>query len=150
MPLQKQGKSPFNIKASNRKLKLMKSPHMKLPLTAQDQEFSFSLYPIDTHFNRIAGTYAFFIIPNYPHHPSSIIQQYSLLYLGITNNIQSRLRQHHKITQAIALGMTHIGIIRMSSGRKRKSTERKLLQNYNPPLNQTWIIENLSLSKGKL
>ena len=78
------------------------------------------------------------------HLPAPITQPYSILYLGITNNFQKRLNQHHKIIQAIELGMTHIGILKISSGRKRKNIERKLLQTYNPPLNQTWLNHTLS------
>lgn len=64
---------------------------------------------------------------------------YSLLYAGITNNFRGRFNQHHKIQQAITLGMTHIGILKKHSTRKRKSTERDLLKHLNPPLNQTWL-----------
>ena len=77
-------------------------------------------------------------IEAHTHHPSSILWQYSLLYIGITNNFYTRLKQHHKISQAITLGMTHIGILKIASGRKRKNIERELLQTHNPPLNQTW------------
>ena len=113
---------------------------MKLSLKIENTEYTFTLYPLETQFNRIAGVYTFFIIPD-TRHPASDIQQYSFLYLGITNNFQSRLRQHHKIKQAIELGMNHIGILKINSGRKRKNLERKLLKNYNPPLNQTWLYD---------
>lgn len=95
--------------------------------------YTFRLYPINTVFKRIAGIYTFLIMPE------TDIQQYSLLYLGITNDFYTRLATHHKIDAAITLGMTHIGILRKASGRKRKSIEKNLLQNLNPPLNQTWL-----------
>lgn len=127
-------------------------------------QFTFTLHPVHTRFNRIAGLYAFFILPpaelQYISHiptetpltqppkrhaelpcPPGRIEAYTLLYIGITNNFYTRLKQHHKIEQAIELGMTHIGILKLSSGRKRKATERQLLKAYNPPLNQTWLYD---------
>jgi|GEM_PF-1748679 len=65
-----------------------------------------------------------------------------LLYIGITNNFHARFKQHHKIPAAMELGLTHIGILKVSSGRKRKKIERQLLQSCNPPLNQTWLLDN--------
>lgn len=121
---------------------------MKLTIPLQDRSLDFKLYPIGTIFSRIAGIYTFFIIPNQQpigepdYHPSSdekIDGFYNLLYLGITNNFSTRLKAHHKIAQAQQQGMTHIGIHKMRSGRKRKSTERQLLKAYNPALNQTWL-----------
>lgn len=96
--------------------------------------YKFRLYPINTVFKRIAGIYIFIIIPD-------SINHYSLLYIGITNDFYARLTTHHKIDPAKALGMTHIGIIRKSSGRKRKTIEKDLLKNLNPPLNQTWLYD---------
>lgn len=115
--------------------------------------YKFRLYPIGTIFKRIAGIYIFLIIPPQSETPNveaetleavaevaeALEAQYSLLYIGLTNDFYARLAAHHKIQAAITLGMTHIGILRKSSGRKRKKIERDLLQNLNPPLNQTWI-----------
>lgn len=127
--------------------------------------YQFTIYPADTQFNRIAGIYIFLILPPVAEalepvaealesaaevleatspqkdtqHPAPIIQQYSLLYIGITNNFRGRFNQHHKVEQAISLGMTHIGILKITSGRKRKKIEREILKTYNPPLNQTWL-----------
>ena len=128
---------------------------MTLNLNTALTDYTFTLYPIDTKFNRIAGIYIFLIIPpitEFPvaevpkatqkkdfQHPSSIIQPYSLLYVGITNNFRGRFNQHHKIEKAKSLGMTHIGILKISSGRKRKKIEREILKSLNPPLNQTWL-----------
>lgn len=113
---------------------------MNLTLTTATAEYKLTLYPLDTKFYRIAGIYTFLIIPETDtQHPTPSIQPYSLLYVGITNDFYARLLTHHKIQQAIALGMTHIGILRKSSGRRRKTIERDLLKYYNPPLNQTWL-----------
>ena len=143
---------------------------MYLNLTTATAAYTFTLYPPDTKFNRIAGIYIFLIIPQLlnddipplkgaggcensineildvvaetleaPNQQLKTINQYSLLYAGITNNFRGRFNQHHKIQQAIELGMTHIGILKVSSGRKRKKTEREILKHLNPPLNQTWI-----------
>lgn len=95
--------------------------------------YQFTIHPADSHFHRLSGIYIFIIIPQ------ADTQHYSLLYAGITNNFQSRLKQHHKIAAAIQLGMTHIGILKITSGRKRKKIERDILKHLNPPLNQTWI-----------
>lgn len=106
----------------------------------QSAVYHFTLYPAEKQFNRIAGIYCFLIIP-----PTTENQQpltfYNLLYVGITNNFQSRLKQHHKIGAALELGMTHIGILKISSGKKRKKIERDILKHLNPPLNQTWLSE---------
>lgn len=124
---------------------------MNLNLTTAQADYTFKLYPIDTQFNRIAGIYIFLILPlvaevleatnpqKDSQHPAPIIQQYSLLYIGMTNNFRGRFNQHHKIEQAISLGMTHIGILKVSSGRKRKKIEREILKHLNPPFNQTWL-----------
>lgn len=113
---------------------------MTIKITISQSDFTFTLYPIDTKFNRIAGIYIFVITL-----PATENQQpstpYNLLYVGITNNFRGRFNQHHKIARAISLGMTHIGILKISSGRKRKKIERNLLKNYNPPLNQTWLYD---------
>lgn len=114
---------------------------MRVLISVQDNEFEFSLYPMGTRFNRIAGVYCFFIVPSQFSPINSTIETYSLLYLGITNNLQSRLTNHHKMEQAVSMGLTHIGILKMRSGRKRKSAERVLLKGFNPPLNQTWVID---------
>lgn len=135
---------------------------MQIQLQIADNTLTFQLYPLGTQFNRISGIYTFFIIPVAENlgtmaevleasHPEQACtersrsiegQHYSLLYAGITNNFQKRISQHNKINQAIELGMTHIGILKISSGRKRKSTERKLLKTYHPPLNRTWFHDN--------
>lgn len=111
---------------------------MTLNLATAQADYTFALYPIDTQFNRIAGIYIFLILP-----PTTENQQpstfYNLLYAGITNNFRGRFNQHHKIEQAILLGMTHIGILKITSGRKRKKNEREILRHLNPPLNQTWL-----------
>lgn len=119
---------------------------MTLSITLQDRSLDFKLYPIGTLFSRIAGIYTFFIIPNQqpvgePENQPTFKEEgfYNLLYLGITNNFSTRLKNHHKIAQAQQQGMNHIGILKMRSGRKRKSTERQLLKAYNPALNQTWL-----------
>lgn len=102
--------------------------------------YQFTIHPADSHFHRLSGIYIFVIVPETDtQHPASSTQQYSLLYIGITNNFQSRLKQHHKIAEAIALGMTHIGILKITSGKKRKKIEREILRFLNPPLNQTWV-----------
>lgn len=119
---------------------------MNLILSTANVVYTFTLYPIDTKFNRIAGIYIFLIIPpmaEFLEAPTTENQQpttlYSLLYAGITNNLRGRFNQHHKIQQAESLGMTHIGILKASSIRKRKKIEREILKYLNPPLNQTWI-----------
>lgn len=123
---------------------------MNIAIPVPKRELTFRLYPIHTHFNRISGIYTFLIIPdNYPYSqdeeepptntPTINPPFYNLLYVGIATNLYSRLKSHHKIAQAVSLGMTHIGIQKMSSGRKRKTTEKILLQTYNPALNQTWL-----------
>lgn len=123
---------------------------MTLNITTATADHTFTLYSLDTKFNRIAGIYIFLIIPPISEvtvaevlearHPELIEgQHYSLLYAGITNNFRGRFNQHHKIEQAKSLGMTHIGIFKASSIRKRKKIEREILQYLNPPLNQTWL-----------
>ena len=134
---------------------------MQIQLQIADDTLTFQLYPLGTQFNRISGIYTFFILP--PRHVELVstsyyqnsdnqipITCYHLLYLGITNNFQKRLSQHHKIEQAKSLGMTHIGILKISSGRKRKNIERKLLKTYYPPLNQTWLYDNLNTNASNL
>lgn len=102
--------------------------------------YEFTIHPADSHFHRLSGIYIFVIVPQTDsEHLASGTHQYSLLYVGITNNFQSRLRQHHKIGAALELGMTHIGILKISSGRKRKKIERDILRYLNPALNQTWV-----------
>ena len=109
---------------------------MYITILTPKQELRFKLFPYETQFYRVSGIYAFLIIPpNY----SDTNPFYHLLYVGITNNLQNRFRNHHKLQQAIQQGITHIGIIKASSGKKRKATERILLQALNPPLNQTWL-----------
>jgi hypothetical protein len=119
---------------------------MTIVIPIPNQELVFRLYPIDTKFNRISGIYTFFILsPNHTTEDKPIpigesgTSFYNLLYVGIATNIYSRLKSHHKLKKALTLGMTHLGILKMSSGRKRKTTEKKLLKNYNPALNQTWL-----------
>lgn len=104
---------------------------MKLTIHTPTENYQFSIYPITTQFSRIAAIYTFIILPTHS-------QQYTLLYIGITNNLNSRFKTHHKINTAKQLGMTHIGILKKSSGRTRKTIEKNLLKNLNPPLNQTW------------
>lgn len=108
---------------------------MKQNLHTNSAVYTFALYPAETVFTPIAGIYIFIILPT-GDTPSEF---YTLLYIGITNNFKTRLNAHHKIARARELGMTHIGIIRKSSGRRRKTIERDLLRSLNPPLNQTWI-----------
>lgn len=106
--------------------------------------YQFTLHPADAHFHRLSGIYIFVIVPQ-PEAPSTDDQLpntfYHLLYIGITNNFQSRLKQHHKIAAAMHLGMTHIGILKITSGKKRKKIERDILKHLNPPLNQTWLTD---------
>lgn len=115
-------------------------------LETNSATYTFKLYPLNTTFNRIAGIYTFLIIPNSLHTDWDLLSDeyldsnfYTLLYIGITNNFSKRLKAHHKIDEARALGMTHIGILKKSSTRKRKVIEKDILKNLNPPLNQTWL-----------
>lgn len=109
---------------------------LKQKLHTSSATYTFQLYPIGTTFRRIAGIYTFLILPPQYQENSTF---YNLLYVGITNDFFARLKTHHKIGEASHLGMTHIGILRKSSGRSRKKIERNLLQYLNPPLNQTWL-----------
>lgn len=97
--------------------------------------YTFRLY----HRHQLQKNRRYLHIPYYTAEHKRPNTFYHLLYLGITNDFYARLQAHHKIQQAITLGMTHIGILRKSSGRTRKSIEKNLLQNLNPPLNQTWL-----------
>ncbi len=122
-------------------------------LSVSIENYPFILYPLGTHFNRISGIYIFIILPPPFLHPKNLLAEdsrnlkemqgsiYHLLYIGITNNFYTRLKQHHKMPMALELGITHIGILKISSGRKRKKIERQLLQTHNPPLNQTWLFD---------
>lgn len=75
--------------------------------------YNFMLYPVDNYFNRVAGIYIFLSLPSAANHihdfelinPELIKTEmpgdaktkfYSLLYIGITNNLQYRLNNHHK------------------------------------------------------
>lgn len=106
--------------------------------------YNFTVHPIGTQLHRLSGLYLFIICPPGRVIPPDTKDQipntfYHLLYVGITNNFNARLKQHHKIAAAIELGMTHVGILKISSGRKRKKLEREILKHLNPPLNQTWL-----------
>ena len=99
-------------------------------LHTSDAIYPFRLYPETTDFSRIGGLYCFLIVPE----ESSF---YSLLYIGITNNLDRRMKNHHKIGDARGLGLTHIGVLKIRSGRRRKVIEKDLLRSLHPPLNDT-------------
>lgn len=110
---------------------------MKISIPLLDREVNFQLYPIDTKFSRISAIYAFFVFPEQS--PIQVPQFYNLLYVGIATNLYSRLQTHNNMKRAKELGMTHLGVLKMSSGRKRKTTEKAILKHYNPALNKTFL-----------
>ena len=100
-----------------------------LPLSDNaGNEYTFEVYPKETQFNDVAGVYVFT-------KRDDSNREHSILYIGQTDSFKKRPLNwpHHKYGAATRKGMTHICVLQTSN---RERIENKLIENYNPPLNE--------------
>jgi len=64
---------------------------------------------------------------------------YEILYIGIASSFRHRFYNHPTFLLAVERGMSHIGILKVSSGRKRRKIEKVLVGALEPPLNRYLI-----------
>jgi len=99
-------------------------------------EYIFEFYPIGTRFHHIPGIYVFVRRTTNQHGVSDD----TVLYVGQTRSFKKRQlhSNHHKLLDAKLMGMTHIGVMEILPDDKevRESIEYRLINKYNPPLNE--------------
>ena len=92
--------------------------------------YTFDVYPINTQFNEISVVYALIHV-NY-----SDKLTYKIFYIGSTNNLHERLKNHHKLKECIEKGVNCIGINIDRSEFSRAVKERDLIRAYAPTENE--------------
>ena len=95
--------------------------------TSDGATHEFSLCEQAGQWNAVAGIYIFaYLTPDGWH----------ALYVGQTDNFNSRIPTHERWAEAVALRATHVHALVVSQAAMRDSLERKLIQDYQPPMNQ--------------
>lgn len=100
--------------------------------------YGFVVYPVGTVFNSVSGVYVLLAPPNPPlgGGPSVGDMSFEVLYIGIASSFRHRFYNHPTFVMAKGQGMSHIGILKISSGRKRRKIEKELVDFLEPPLNR--------------
>lgn len=89
-------------------------------------QYSFKVYPWDTPFKSIGGVYLVLRTGN----PS-----FDLIYVGQTEDLNSRFDSHHKQPCFDRKGRTHIAVLVEPSEPKRLRIESDLVTKYQPSCN---------------
>jgi len=89
-------------------------------------QYEFQIFPWGTSFNRVAAVYL--VLKKQPN-------QYTVLYVGETEDLKERFENHHKQGCFDRNGKTHIGVLQEGIGTRRLRIEADLVANYNPTCN---------------
>lgn len=87
----------------------------------------FEVYGPGTAWNRVAGVYIFAFLSGGKWYP---------LYVGQTDDFSTRLPKHERWGEAARRGATHIHARVVEQAASRDYLEQKLIQDYQPPMNQ--------------
>lgn len=91
----------------------------------------FGMYsPGDTTWNDVPGLYIFAV------RSSTDPTKWRALYIGQTRSFATRMPGHERWGDAQNLGATHIHACIMRDSARREREEERLIQAFNPPLNQ--------------
>ena len=90
------------------------------------QQLEFTVYGANTNWNNNSGLYIFaYLIGN----------RWRAVYVGQTDNFNSRLPNHDSLDEAVRKGATHIHAIVVPLQSNRNTWEKMLIQNLKPELN---------------
>ena len=107
--------------------------------------YGFAVYPVGTVFGSVSGVYVLLASRASTTGDSSYLcldgrqvgmTGYEILYIGMAGSFRYRFYHHPTFLQAGKEGMSHIGILKVSSGRKRRKIERELVGFFEPPMNR--------------
>lgn len=96
------------------------------------KKYQYQIYPIGTSFKEEAGSYIYA--------KEASPEHWSPCYIGQTENLNQRLRNHEKEACAKKNGATHIHAhLNNKSEADRKAEEKDLIQKWKPPCNDQLI-----------
>lgn len=99
---------------------------------ASGNQYVFQVYPIDTQFLNLGGVYIF--TKQSVDHQGKI--SFQPLYIGQTNSLTQRLTPNHEAwNTALRSGFDTLCVYIDINESSRMSSERDLINNYNPPYN---------------
>lgn len=116
-----------------------------LVLETENNRYGFSVYEVGTVFSGVSGVYVLLASsdPYATAHTSkgegvdsSLIGSFEVLYIGIASSFKHRFYHHPTYLRALEQGVSHIGILKISSGRKRRKIEKELVDFFEPGLNR--------------
>ena len=90
------------------------------------RSYDFDVYPWNTSFNAIGAVYSVL---------KRIGSNFTILYIGQTNDLSERFDNHHKQACFDRNNKTHIAIHAESSEPRRFTIETDLVRNYSPTCN---------------
>lgn len=88
--------------------------------------YEFQVFPWNTSFNPVAAVYM--VLKTHS-------SQYTILYVGETDNLKERFDNHHKQPCFDRNGKSHIGVLREDGESRRLRIEADLVAGYNPTCN---------------
>lgn len=90
------------------------------------QTLNFDVYDTNTDWNSVAGLYIF---------SYQTANGWRALYVGKTENFQSRFSSHERWNEAVRKGATHIHAMIVPLVESRERWEGALIQHLQPPMN---------------
>lgn len=92
--------------------------------------YQFEVFPaLGTVWNPVPAVYVFAGVNEH--------RQWAALYIGQAASLADRFRNHERWPQAQRLGATHVHVLRVPNQADRDMLERRLIQTYQPHMNQT-------------
>ena len=102
----------------------------KATFSAGGRNYSFTIYSTDTQFNDVSAVYIFS-----KRTVSNGEGSHSFLYVGETEELGTRIKNHEKWDCVNRFGCNCICVHRVTSAQERKTIEADFINDYNPPCN---------------
>lgn len=94
------------------------------------QQLEFKIYSSNSNWNTTAGLYIFAYQNG---------SNWRAVYVGQTDDFNSRLPNHERLNEAVRNGATHIHAAVVQQKNARDSWEKMLIQNLQPALNTQYV-----------
>ena len=91
-------------------------------------KYEFNVYRIDNEWKEVGGVYIFA--------GENADKEWVAYYIGMTESLKERLRDHSDWVDATRRGATHVHVMFVVGGTSRARIERQLIDYHRPPLNQ--------------
>ena len=98
----------------------------------QTLEFEVHKFSTITSWNKVAGLYIF----SYVYTAKDGKQYWRSLYIGQTNDFNSRMPTHERFDEAVRKGATHVHVVVVPQAANRDTWEKHLILTYQPSMNE--------------